>query len=113
MSTDTNSNKDSVKTEDDHIWIGLLDGITGIFTGVFNTRIGLGLFLFVLGLFLVLVRVAKDDPGGLFTIRTVGAGFLIGGALLIRSGIMEKRREREEGTKGVKSPMRKSLRRRR
>ena len=91
----------------------MLDGITGMFTGVFNTRIGLGLFLFVLGVFLFLVRVAKDDPGGLFTIRTVGVGFLIGGAWLIRSGIREKRREREEPIIGVKPPIRRSLRRRR
>lgn len=113
MNTDSETKKSPAKSEDDHIWIGLLDGITGIFTGVFNTRIGLGLFLFVLGVFLVLVRVAKDDPGGLVTIRTVGVIFLIGGALLIRSGIRKKHRERDEPTKGVEPQIRRSLRRRR
>ena len=111
MSTEPDSSKPPSKKEDDHLWIGILDGITGIFTGVFNTRIGLGLFLFVLGIFLLLVRVANDDPGGSFTIWTVGIGFLIGGALLVRSGIREKRRD--GASKAPTRPIRRSTRSRR
>lgn len=94
----------------DYIWDGVFDGIIGIFVGVFNTRIGLGVFLFLLGIFMMLARVADDDPSGLVTIRMVGILFLTSSVLLFRGGIREKRREREKFTASSKPPVRKSLR---
>lgn len=113
MNNDPETKMSPSKSEDDYIWVGLVDGIIGLFTGVFSTRLGLGLFLFALGIFLIFVGIAKVDPGGLFTVRIVGVCFLIGGALLFRSGIQEKRRERDEAAKGPRPPIRISLRRRR
>jgi len=113
MSDDPQTKKALEEGEHDYIWTGVFDGLVGVFTGVFNTRIGLGFFLLLLAIFMILVRIADDDPGGLVTIRTVGILFLIASALLFRSGIREKRRERENATENSKPPVRRSLRRRR
>lgn len=113
MSDDPQTKKALEEGEHDYIWTGVFDGLVGAFTGVFNTRIGLGFFLLLLGIFMMFARVAEDDPGGLVTIRTVGILFLIASVLLFRSGIREKRRERESAEGSPKTPVRRATSRRR
>ena len=96
MGTDSETKKVPEKGENDHIWLGLFDGVAGLFTGTFSTRIGFGLFLFILGLLMILAPVQGNDLGAKIMLRSLGVGIIIGAAFLFRSGLREKRHERDE-----------------
>lgn len=113
MATEPETKKAPTKGDSDHVWIGLFDGLVGLFTGAFSTRIGFSLFLFFGGLLLILAPVQGDLVGAKIMLRTLGIGALIGAAFLFRSGIREKRREQNESTEGSKPPVRRVTTRRR